>query len=355
MRNIWTTIAAMLAIVSTAGAGTVAVITSDAGSGSAFAVHRDADGSVIWCTASHCVGGTVRIAGTSAIVVYQSQADDLAFVRTPPGVTANLVELSDAEPGEGIAHGYPDRVFQSIPGGVEITPTEEDCSDNGRIYRVVRCRMLAPCPPGMSGGVIVQRQRTVGMVTASGGGRTLYVSAVKIRYHLTQCFGGQCRPPQYWVQPRPSVPYIQPPIVWTQPQYNVTPVQPLPTPPQVSDDTRERLDAIERALQQVIESMPTATQGPPGERGPVGPAGLQGQAGPTGLQGPGSTDAQVAVAVDRWMRANVEQVRGPAGETGPKGTVTVIVKDREQVKTFPDLTDGREVTVPIDRITRVNQ
>jgi hypothetical protein len=78
------------------------------------------------------------------------------------------------------------------------------------------------------------------------------------------------------------------------------------------------------------------TPGPPGPIGPIGPigptgrpgargsAGSKGSAGPAGVRGemgpPGeATDAAIFLAINKWIQANPDKVKGPPGADGPRG------------------------------------
>ena len=67
---------------------------------------------------------------------------------------------------------------------------------------------------------------------------------------------------------------------------------------------------------------PAGPAGPPGEPGPMGPAGPVGPRGEKGDPGQ-ATDAAILAAVQKWLDANPDKARGPAGspgKTGPAGS-----------------------------------
>ena len=304
-----------------------------------------------------------------ATLVAHDPKRDLALFRVPAKTVLAVAQLPNQEPS-----GSFDVTFCGYPGG------------NGPMYhRASSQKSTVTLADGMwrwtfpvegearvfggnSGCGVFANGQTVGVLshrnTEGVEGKVLYCAPYPALVSFLNENTEKCRDCNGWFCPIDrsprggAVPPPDAPPSWT-PRPNIPIERPYdgrgPRPPNLDSDKdmAREIDLLKGQiidLQSAIDAL-KRNSGNPGEQPPAIP-GPKGDAGPPGLS---ATDEQVQAAVDKWLGANIDSIKGRDGMNGKDGragvvSVEIFWKDGEKIATIPDLTSGTKVGLPLIKV-----
>lgn len=336
-------------------------------------------------TAAHCftgvIGGKFWVyypdgTSTEAELLAHDPKRDLALFRVPSSTVLAIAQLPDRDPqpgsvwnvcgypgGEGPMHYQLKVNAAPVSNAAGMWRWRFDVEGGGAVFG------------GNSGCGVFCNGQTVGVLSHRdeySNGKTLYCSPyMHLQAFLQEnvskardCNGWWCPinrkngeappPPPGGRDLGQAPPWVPKPNVPIKPPYNGR--GPRPDNLDSDKDMAREIDALKaqvEALTKRLEAKPVEPgEQPPAIPGPKGDRGDRGEAGPPGLN---ATDEQVQAAVDKWMRANIAQLKGADGSNGRDGkpgvvSLEIFWSDGKPIKKLTNLPSGTKVRQPLEKV-----
>lgn len=311
--------------------------------------HTDRGDSIL-ITAAHCLDGAEAVEvyydkrWRSVRRVAADSRDDVAVLELP-GRKMSRFALTERAATRVLIGGF----------GPEFLGTDEpktfrgEAVDNESVIGDAGEHVIF----GDSGGFVVAQSSTepeelIGLVTGYEYGgvlrrrdersteriRTRFVPAAKIqrclqRHYRAECPGGGCG---IYVRPGVTQPFFGPfPVGPPRPIGVLDPLPPihLPVPQPVPDALPPAGDSsrdIQSAVNEWLRANAQRIRGPAGDRGPKGDPGEDGRA---------VTTTEIEATVNAWLDSHRGSLRGPVGPQGPQGpagkSIGLTESDRQQL------------------------